>query len=123
MSTTFSKSGDFATKFFPAMADERRDPRRGERIEELMTAVGWKPAALSRALQVDRARIYGWKSGDAISPDMLERLAVALETTRRYIETGEGDRHYPRGEPPLLLLKQLADALEELTAEDAPERP
>jgi transcriptional regulator with XRE-family HTH domain len=93
---------------------EDRDPRRGERIETLMTAIGWTPAPLARALRVDRKRIYGWKAGESISPDMLERLAVALETTRHYIETGNGDHHYPRGEPPLLLLKQLADALEEL---------
>lgn len=83
-----------------------------------MTTVGWKPKALARAMRVDRGRIYGWKAGEAISPDMLERLAVALETTRHYIETGKGDRHYPRGEPPLLLLKQLADALEELGPEE-----
>lgn len=113
MSTTIPKPPQFPVRFFPAMADETVDLGRGRRVEELMTAVGWKPSALARALRVDRGRIYGWKSGQSISPDMLERLAVALETTRRYIETGEGEPHYPRGDPPALLLKQLADALAE----------
>ena len=42
---------------------------------------------------------------------MVERLAVALETTKSYIMTGEGPEHYPGEVPPALLLKQLADAL------------
>jgi transcriptional regulator with XRE-family HTH domain len=93
------------------MTDESRDQKRGERIEVLMTAQGWGPAALARAMRVDRKRIYGWKAGEAISSDMLERLAVALESTRRYIETGEGDPYYHRETPPALILKEIADAL------------
>jgi len=87
------------------------DPARGQRIEDLMTRQGWSPSHLGRVLRADRKLIYGWKAGRPISSDLLERLAVALETTRLYIETGEGDAHYPRSEPPALILKQLADDL------------
>jgi transcriptional regulator with XRE-family HTH domain len=92
------------------MADASRNPQRGERIEQLMTGQGWRPAPLARALRVDRKRIYEWREGAGISSDMLERLAVALESTRAYIETGEGDPFFHREDPPLLLLTQLADA-------------
>jgi len=87
------------------------NPARGERIEALMTRQGWQPTALARVLRCDRNLIPGWKAGRPISSDLLERLAVALETTRLYIETGEGDAHYPRTDPPALILKQLADDL------------
>jgi len=84
---------------------------RGERIEALMVRQGWQVNALARAMGVHRNLISGWKAGKPISSDALERLTVALETTRLYIETGEGDAHYNRGVPPALLLKQLADSL------------
>jgi len=91
------------------MAEERTNAARGKRIEELMDRQGWSPSDLGRAMRVDRTLIYGWKSGRAVSSAHLERLAVALETTRHYIQTGEGDAHYPRELPPLLYLKQLAE--------------
>jgi transcriptional regulator with XRE-family HTH domain len=87
------------------------NPVRGERIEALMARQGWQPTALARVMRCDRNLITGWKAGRPISSDLLERLAVALETTRTYIETGEGDAHYPRTDPPALILKELADAL------------
>lgn len=76
-----------------------------------MTRQGWQPSSLARVLRCHRNLITGWKAGRPISSDLLERLAVALETTRTYIETGEGEPHYPRTDPPALILKQLADAL------------
>lgn len=89
------------------------NPERGERIDALMTRQGWQPSHLARVIGVHRNRISDWRAGRPISSDAMERLAVALETTRLFIETGEGDAHYNRGVPPALLLKQLADALGE----------
>lgn len=116
MSTTLPKSQANPITLLRQMAEDRTNPERGRRIEELMDRSGWTPAPLGRAMRVDRGLIYGWKAGKPISSDHLERLAVALETTRHYIQTGEGDAHYPRGLPPLLYLKQLA---EEREAEDS----
>jgi transcriptional regulator with XRE-family HTH domain len=84
---------------------------RGERIEMLMTRQGWQTNSLARALRVHRNRISDWKAGKPPSSDALERLAIALETTRTYIETGEGKQHVPREMPPAVILMQLADAL------------
>jgi len=110
MSTTLSKSQHFPAKFLAVMAETRVDKERGERIERLMERQGWKIAPLARAIGIDRKRIYEWRSGEPIGSDSLERLAVALETDRLYIETGEGEPHRPREEPPALLLKRLLDA-------------
>jgi hypothetical protein len=90
------------------MAEERVNKARGERIERLMTRQNCGVSHLARLVDVDRKAVYGWKAGKPIDPAYFERLAVALETTQRYIETGDGDSHYPRGLPPLLLLKQMA---------------
>lgn len=95
------------------MAGEKRDAKRGHRIERLMDRQGWNPSGLSRVMRVDRGRIYDWRSGEPISSDLMERLAVALETTRLYIQSGEGPDHFPRGEAPELLLRQLLDDPEE----------
>ncbi len=94
------------------------DKERGRRIERLISEQGWDIAHLARLIRVDRKVIYGWRQGKGISSEALERLAVALETTRRFIETGEGPAHYPRGAAPAVLLKQLADALEALASQD-----
>lgn len=98
---------------FPAAMAERGgvDTARGERIEALMARQGWQPSDLARAMRVHRNRIADWKAGRPISSPLLERLAVALESTRLYIETGEGDPVYHRETPPALILKELADAL------------
>ena len=97
----------------PAAMAERGgvDTARGERIEALMTRQGWQPSDLARAMRVHRNRIADWKAGRPISSPLLERLAVALESTRLYIETGEGEPYYHRETPPALILKELADAL------------
>jgi transcriptional regulator with XRE-family HTH domain len=100
---------------------ERVDAERGRRIERLMDLQGWKPTPLARVMRVDRTQVYNWKAGRAISSDSLERLAVALETTRLYIETGEGEPHYPRGAPPELLLRQLAAAADEFRGAGEPD--
>lgn len=92
------------------------DKARGQRLEELIAKQGWQTSHLARVIGIDRKRLYGWKAGEPISSDALERLAVALETTRLFIESGEGPEHYPRGEAPTILLKQLADAVAELEA-------
>jgi hypothetical protein len=112
MSRALSQKPVVPVSFRSAMAERGAvDTARGERIERLMTRQGWQTNSLARVMRVHRNRISDWKAGRPISSDALERLAVALETTRFYIETGQGDAHYPRGLPPALLLKQLADAL------------
>jgi hypothetical protein len=124
MSTTIPKAQQFPTNFLALMAGEKVDPVRGERIERLIDRQGWGPSHLARVMRCDRSLIYNWKAGKEISSDLLERLAVALETTRLYIETGEGDAQYHREEPPAVILKQLADAAEEeRAAEDAQTAP
>lgn len=101
------------TSSFPALVAEDLDKARGERIEDLMTAQGWNPTHLARVIRVDRSLIYDWKDGRRVSSEALERLVLALGTSRRYIETGEGEPFVPRDEAPAILIKQLADALAE----------
>jgi transcriptional regulator with XRE-family HTH domain len=98
------------------------DKARGERIEQLMTAQGWTPAHLARVIRADRKAIYEWKDGKRVSSEALERLVLALGTSRRFIETGEGEMFVPREEAPAVLIRQLADALDE-QASPAPEPP
>lgn len=104
---------------FPALMAAGIDKERGKRVELLMSEQGWDVAHLARLIRVDRKAVYDWKNGKGIGSESLERLAVALETTRRFIETGEGAAHYPRSSAPAVLLKQLADALEEHAGPDA----
>lgn len=87
------------------------DPARGQRIEDLMTRQGWSPSHLARTIGADRKLIYGWKQGRPVSSIHMEGLAIALETTRTYIESGEGEMHHPRADPPALILKQLSEDL------------
>jgi len=116
MSSAISQRHDFPASFGIAVAEQAGiNEARGRRIEALMDEQGWGPSHLSEVTGAHRNLITGWKAGKPVSSDHMERLAVALETTRRYIETGEGDSHYPRGLPPLLLLRQMA--------EEAPEGP
>jgi transcriptional regulator with XRE-family HTH domain len=117
MSSTTAQRTTFPVSFGSAVAEQAGiNEARGRRIEALMDNQGWGPSDLARVMRVARTLIYGWKAGKPISSEHLERLAVALETTRHYIQTGEGDAHYPRELPPLLYLKQLA---EEREAEDS----
>jgi Cro/C1-type HTH DNA-binding domain len=99
-------------RVLPCMERPGTDQERGKRIEDLMARQGEDSSHLARIMRVDRSQIYNWKSGKPISGESLERLAAALETTKRFIMTGEGPDHHLGGGPPALVLKDLADALD-----------
>lgn len=110
MSSTTAQKPCFPATFRASVAEQAGiNEARGRRIEALMDNQGWGPSDLARVMRVARNLIYGWKAGKPVSSEHLERLAVALETTRHYIQTGEGAAHYPRELPPLLYLKQMAE--------------
>ena len=111
ISTNLSPLAQNPLRVLACMTQPGADEERGKRIEALMTRQGEDPSHLARIMRVDRKLIYNWKVGKPISGESLERLAVALETTKRYIMTGGGPDHYPGKEPPALILKELADAL------------
>lgn len=104
--------------YLSALMAAEMDNERGERIALLISEQGWEISHLARLIRVDRKAIYDWLKGGGISSEALERLAVALETTRRFIQTGDGPAHHPRGAAPAVLLRQLADDLEAPASQD-----
>lgn len=88
------------------------DSARASRLQELLEDQGWEVAHLSRTIDADPSRVYGWLKGETISSENLDALAAALSTSRRYIMTGEGPAHDPAAPAALLA---AARRLEEVT--------
>lgn len=81
------------------MAQKELDLERGKRITELISARGYDlfggMTKLAKEVGVERAAIYRWKAGEAMSLGNLERLAVVLGTTITWIMSGTGPKYPP----------------------------
>lgn len=72
----------------PTISDE--DFARGERIADLMRRAGWTDITLAERIGCDRGGPWRWQQGKPISGRHIGLLVEALETTRRWIVSGEG---------------------------------
>jgi hypothetical protein len=95
----------------PGMAERKEAPKRppkkppdmdrAGRLLELMEDQGWSPTHLAKEIArpgetADPSKVYRWLNGETISSEYLTPVCEVLETTRRYLITGEGEPHKPR---------------------------
>lgn len=70
---------------------QQRDNTLKDRIAAAMAAVGIRsPAELARKMQVPRQTVYRWTNGegDKLTPEMLYKLADALNANARWLAEG-----------------------------------
>jgi transcriptional regulator with XRE-family HTH domain len=85
----YQRSVGYAPPSVEPQQRPKRDPARGQRIQELRRTLGFtSAAALAERLSVHVRSVENWEAGRPVDGPNLGRLAQALDTTTDYIWTG-----------------------------------